>query len=148
MIYVFDLTKLKALKKRTIITDLKFTIPGLILIVTIQYFVHGQDNFKLWLIVSLSFIPLTILRLLFRLRNFKKEVMSYEIITTEESIARKYQGKISKDIKWADLKYEIKNNGFIKISDRSVRGSKGMFLIPPEIENREELITEIKRHCN
>ena len=62
MIFKIDSTKFNLIRKRAIISVLKFEIPSILFTLLIFYFLRGgQENLKFFILISLSFIPLMIL---------------------------------------------------------------------------------------
>ena len=153
MIFKIDSTKFNLIRKRAIISVLKFEIPSILFTLLIFYFLRGgQENLKFFVLISLSFIPLMILRQYFGFRNFYKELEPYEIVLTEKGIEQKFNSKKLKEIEWRDMRYEINNKGILTIHNKKISKltgkltGKGQIVIPSEIEDKQILIEEIKKH--
>jgi len=148
MIFKIDLTRIKEIKRRQIIFELKITIPALIIIVIITYLTSTKGDLKTFIYISLILIPALFLRALFSTRNLKQTAEAFEISLTDNGIEQIFKLKIVKEINWGDMNYEIKSNGFIYVLDKSLPASnKRTIQIPPEIQNKEQLINELEKHC-
>lgn len=121
MTFRIDPTKFNNIKKRAIIKVLKIEIFVIILVLLQFYFLRGgQENISFFFGVSLSFIPLMILRQYFGFRNFYKELEPYEILLTEKGIEQKFNSKIIKEIEWSNMRYEIDSKEDITIYDKKI----------------------------
>jgi hypothetical protein len=151
-IYTVDETRLSSIQKRAFIRGLK--ILGIMLLVMfIMMYPQRRYYFKSYTWISYFItIPILMFAMYIGARRLTENYRTLEIILDKQGVRSKAQMSPYKNIPWDRMIVKVKDNGIINLYDSSVPAlirkwnGRGWIIIPPEMQDREALLSEIQKH--
>ena len=105
--------------------------------------------------ISIGAVVLTmVLTMVFGFKKVRKMYLDYQVILDDNGFELKVPMAAYKRIDWSEAAYIKKDNGDIKVYNKTVStisrwwNGTGVILIPREINNRDQLLQSLDSHIN
>ena len=151
-IYQLDQKQIGTLRKRTFKNFLGLILLGIFMVIAVQYYYLGREDFQLYVFMVLFTLSIILGVTYFSINNAVKGLSRLQLILSQEGVECSSDTTGHKKISWRNLEIQESQDGAINLFDKSISkvntkwNGKGLIHIFPEIENRERLLTELKKH--
>ena len=152
IVYKIEINQKRQFKRRVLNSELKWIIPIFIILLITQYYKWGSGDILKFLSVSFFLIILTIIRIFILMVSSENLINKYSIRFSNIDVQLLNGTQIVKSIRFGNYKIKELENGFIRVSEIERKSREMKFPkrenieIPPEIENRMELLNELNQH--
>jgi len=150
-VYVIDEGQINALRNRILFKIYKILGMVIVPLIILEYFSWKNKGTSFWLI-TIGMIVYMMIIYYIAANRAAKSYRTLKIVLGKDGVESKADKMPYKMIPWSDLEIQEKSNE-INLYDKNVSSfmrkmyGKGRIIIPPEILDKESLLSELYKRC-
>ena len=155
-VFKIDESQVGKIAKRNFLRAVKILLPIFAVVSVYQYFQYKSRHDELiglYIGMSLFFPLFMLLPIYLGAKKATKSIRTLELILNDNGVEKKAEMAPYRQIAWQNVALKEKPNGTLDIYDKNVSAfmrwwnGTGRIILPPEMLNRETLITELQKHA-